>query len=108
MRGRALCASIFFRQHDRQYTCDDWFSMCALDIWLLIQVDLEKDRVAVGFQRPKVVLSIWIVGVTEVIVDLDRLDDAGDHFTVEGGDAHRYDYTTVAQGVTQRVVERAN
>ena len=57
MWGRALCASIFFRQHDRQHTGDDWFSICALDIWLLIQVDLEEQVVAIDFEHAKVVLA---------------------------------------------------
>ena len=38
MWGRALCALIFFRQHDRQHAGDDWVSICALDMRLLIQI----------------------------------------------------------------------
>ena len=75
MWGRALCASIFFRQHDRQHTGDDGFSIWTLDFWLLIQIDLEKDFVPVGIERAKVVLFVRVVGVTKVVVDLDGLDD---------------------------------
>jgi hypothetical protein len=73
-------------QHDRQHTGDDGFSICALDIWLLIQVDLEKDRSPLGFEGAKVVFFVWIVGVTEVIVDGYRLNDAFDCLLAECGD----------------------
>jgi hypothetical protein len=38
--GQGFGASVFFRQHDRQHAGDDGLSIWALDIWLLIQVDL--------------------------------------------------------------------
>ena len=68
MWGRALCASIFFRQHDRQHTCDDWFSICALDIWLLIQIDLEEDHGAVSIERTEIVFLVRVVGVAEIVI----------------------------------------
>ena len=40
MWGRLSCASVLFRQHDRQHTIDDGLSVWVLDIWLLIQIDL--------------------------------------------------------------------
>ena len=73
-------ASVLFRQHDRQHTIDDGVCICVLDIRFLIQIDLEKDRVALGFERAKVMFFVWIVGVAKVVEDFDGLDDARDGF----------------------------
>jgi hypothetical protein len=75
--GSGVLVSVFVGQHDRQHTRDDWFSVCALDIRLLIQVDLEKDRMPFGFEGPKVMLFVRVVGMTKVVKDGDGLDDAG-------------------------------
>ena len=71
-------------QHDRQHTLDERVYVCVLDIWLFIQVDLEKDRVTVGFKGAEVVLFVWVVGVTEVVIDGDSLDDARNCFGAQG------------------------
>ena len=39
-------------------------------------IDLEKDRVAFGLERPKVMLFMRVIGVAKVIKDGDGLDDA--------------------------------
>jgi hypothetical protein len=49
-------------------------------------IDLEKDRSPLGFEGAKVVFFVWIVGVTEVIVDGYRLNDAFDCLLAECGD----------------------
>ena len=41
----------------------------------IVIVDLEKDPLAVGVECAKVMLFVRVVGVTEVIVDGDRLND---------------------------------
>ena len=43
-------------------------------------IDLEKDHLAIDFQRAEIVLFIRIVGVTKIIVDRDSLDDSGNRF----------------------------
>ena len=52
----------------------------------IVIIDLEKDRVAVGFERTKIVFFTWIVGVAKVVVDFDGLDDARDCFGTERSD----------------------
>src|SRR5436190_1406024 len=54
-------------------------------------LDLEKDRVAVGLERAKVVLFMGVVGVTKVVEHGDGLDDALDGLFAEGGDAGCHD-----------------
>jgi hypothetical protein len=46
-------------------------------------IDLEKDRVAIGFERAKVMFFVWIVGVAKVVVNFDGLDDVRDCFGSE-------------------------
>ena len=74
----------------------------------IVIIDLEKDRVAVGFERAKVMFFVWIVGVAKVVVDFDGLDDARDCFGAERSDARRHDRMTLAEILSQLVVERAN
>ena len=50
-------------------------------------VDLEEHPLAVGVERAKVVLFVRVVGVTKVVKDRDGLDDPGDGFGTEGGNA---------------------
>ena len=50
-------------------------------------IDLEKDRLAVGFERAEVVFFVRVVGVAEIVIDGDGLDDARDSFGTERGDA---------------------
>jgi hypothetical protein len=53
MVGPVFVASVFFSQHDRQHTIDDGLSIWILDIRFLIQIDLEKDRMAIGLASVK-------------------------------------------------------
>ena len=57
----------------------------------IVIIDLEKDGVAFGFKRAKVMFFVWIVGVAKVVVDFDGLDDARDDFGSERNDAYRHD-----------------
>ena len=76
---------------------------CGIEI-----IDLEKDSVAVGFERTKIVFFIWIVGVAKVVVDFDCLDDARHCFGTERSDAYRHHRVTLVEILSQLVVERAN
>ena len=44
----------------------------------IVVVDLEKDRMAISFEGPKVMLLVRIVGVAEIVVNFDCLDDTRD------------------------------
>ena len=71
------------RQHDGNDALgDDWVRRiggmhCQCRI---VIIDLEKDGVALGFERAKVVFFVWIVLVAKVVKDFDGLDDARDRF----------------------------
>jgi ABC-type uncharacterized transport system substrate-binding protein len=41
-------------------------------------IDLEKDRFAFDFERPKVVFFVRVICAAEIVEHRDRLDDAGD------------------------------
>jgi hypothetical protein len=73
--GQCFRTSILLSQHNRQHAGDDRFSICALDIWLLIQIDLEHDGVAVHVKCPKVVLFVRVIGVAKVVEHRDGFDD---------------------------------
>ena len=53
----------------------------------VVIIDLEKDRVTIGLERSEVMFLMWIVGVAEVIKDLNRVENAGDRFRTEGCNA---------------------
>jgi len=50
-------------------------------------IDFEKDCMPISFERTEVVFAIWVVGVAEVVIDGDGLDDPGDGLGPKGGDA---------------------
>ena len=74
-------ALIFLGQHDGDHSLGDgWVGRIGgmrgqrgVEI-----IDLEKDRVAIGFERAKVMFFVWIVGVAKIVIDFDGLDDASD------------------------------
>ena len=74
----------------------------------IVIIDLEKDRVALGFERAKVMFCVWVAGVAKVVVDFDRLDDARDDFGSERSDAYRHDRMALAEILSQLVVESSN
>jgi hypothetical protein len=49
-------------------------------------IDLEKDRLIIDFKRPKIVFLMWVIGVAEIIVHGDGLDDASNSISAEGSD----------------------
>src|SRR3984957_4210235 len=106
--GSGVLVSVFVGQHDRQHTRDDGFSICALDIRLLIQIDLEKDRVAFSLERAKVMLFVRIVRVTKVVEYGDGLDDACRSLFAEGGYAWCHYGDAGRQILSQLIIERAN
>jgi len=67
-------------------------------------VDLEKDDVAVGFKRAKVVLLMRIVGVAEVVKYGNRLEDARDCFGAESCDAASQHCSAFTEVLAQLVI----
>jgi hypothetical protein len=49
-------------------------------------INLEKYRLAIGLERPEVVLLIWVVGVAEIVIDGGGFDDASNGFSAKGRD----------------------
>ena len=80
---------------------------CAVRVGVVI-IDLEKDRLAIDLERAKVMFFVWIVSVAKVVVDFDRLDDARDRFRAKRSNARRHHRMTLAEILSQLVVERAN
>ena len=99
--------SVLLSQHNSDHTLGDRAVRC---IWrmtgegFVVIVDLEKDGVTIGFERAKVVLLMWIVGVAEIVKYGDRFDDARDHFAAEGGDTTSYHCCTFTEVLPQLIV----
>ena len=99
--GSGVLVSVFVGQHDRQHTRDDGFSICALDIRLLIQVDLEKDRVAFGLkehreaEHSQPTSDVELASIERSLLTAEgRLEQLRDHIAVlskfeEAASAHR-------------------
>jgi hypothetical protein len=60
-------------------------------------IDLEKDRLTFGLERPKIMLFVWVIGVAEVVIHRDSLDDALDSLLAKRSDAWRDDGHTAEQ-----------
>ena len=43
---------------------------------LVVIIDLEKDRLSVGLERPKIMFFVWVIGVTKIVIHRDGFDDA--------------------------------
>ena len=71
-------------------------------------IDLEKDRLTFGLERPKIMLFVWVVGVTKIVIDRDGLDDALDSLLAQRSDTRRDDGEAAEQVLTQLIVEGAN
>ena len=71
-------------------------------------IDLEKDRLSVGFERPKIMFFVWVIGVTKIVKDRDGFDDALNSLLAKRSDAWRDDGKAAEQVLTQLIVERAN
>src|ERR1700687_1411337 len=103
--------SIFFSQHDGNDAFGDRWVCC---IWRMVGealveiIDLEKDHLAFGFERTKIVFFMRIVGATEIVVHGDCFDDASDSFGAECGDTVRHHSSAFVEVMTQSVVEGAN
>src|SRR5271166_1864639 len=108
-RHRRGAGSVFLGQHDGDHSLGDvWVGRIGgmrgqrgVEI-----IDLEKDRVAIGYERAKVMFSMWIVGVAKVVIDFDGLDDARDCFGSQRSNAYRHDRMALAEILSQLVVER--
>ena len=71
-------------------------------------IDLEKDRLAVGLERPKIMLFVGVVGVAKIVIYRDGLDDALNGFLAKGSDTGCHYRKAAEQVLTQFIVERAN
>ena len=71
-------------------------------------IDLEKDRLAVGLERPKIMFFVWIIGVAKIVIHRDGFDDAVDSLLAKRSDAGRDDGEAAEQVLAQVIVERAN
>ena len=71
-------------------------------------VDLEKDRLSVGFERPKIMFFVWVIGVAKIVIHRDGFDDALDSLLAKRSDAWRDDGEAAEQVLTQLIVEGAN
>src|ERR1700730_4290780 len=104
-------ASILLGQHDRDHAFGDrrisWIGGVVAEA-LVVVVDLEQDRVAIGIEAAKIVLLVGIVGVTKVVKHGDGLDDPGDGFGAEGGDAGGHHCKALGKILTQFIVQRAD
>jgi hypothetical protein len=72
---------------------------------LVVIIDLEKDDLAVSFECAEVVFAVWVVGVTEAIIDSDCFHDVVDGFSAKGGDARGDDGVGADQMLPQVVLE---
>ncbi len=75
---------------------------------LVVVVDLEIDHMAISFERAEIVLLVGIIGVAEVVVDGDCLDDARNGFRAKRRDARSYYGTPSAKVLPQAIVKSAN
>src|ERR1019366_3609165 len=66
------------------------------------------DRLSVGFERPEIMLFVWVVGVAKIVIHRDGIDDALDSLLTKRSDAWRDDGHTADQVLAQVIVERAN
>ena len=71
-------------------------------------IDLEKDRLSVGFERPKIMFFVWVIGVAKIVIHRDGFDDALDSLLAKRSDAGRDDGAAAEQVLAQVIVERAN
>ena len=71
-------------------------------------IDLEKDRFSLGLERPEVMFSVRVVGVTEVIIDGDCFDDPVERISAKGSDPGGDDGAAAEQMLPEVVVEGPN
>ena len=94
-------ASVFLGQHDGDDPLGDhrvgWVRRVSGEPLVEI-IDFEKDQMAIGLKRAKVVFPVWVVGVAKIVVHRDGLDDPGDSFGAERGDASGHNGMAVRAG----------
>ena len=97
-------SSVFLRQHDRDHSLGDRGIGRVGRMTgegLVVIIDLEKDSVAVGFERAEIVFFIRVVGVAKIVIHRNRFDDPGDGFGAEGGEPSGHDGMAVGQVAAQ-------
>ena len=102
---------VLFCKHDRYYAfCDSRVGSIGRVAGerLIVVVNFEKDCVAVSREGTEVMLFIWIVGVTEIVIEGDGLNDTRDRFDTKGSDPRRHDHRAMREVLTQRVIQPAN
>src|SRR6202047_1522916 len=104
-------ASILLGQHDRDHALGDrgvGRIRGVIAEALVEVVDLVQDRMAIAIKAAKVVLLVGIVGVAKVVKHGDGLDDPGDGFGAEGGDAGGHHRDPLGKILTQFIVQRGD
>ena len=74
---------------------------------VVVIIDLEEDDLALRFERTKVVFFMWIVGMTEVVIDRDGLDNSVDGSRPQGGHTGCDDGKTSREFLPQLIIEGA-
>jgi hypothetical protein len=54
-----------------------------------IEIIVEEQLVPFNFEHAEVMFLVWVIGVAEIVVDRDSLDDASDCFGAECGNTCR-------------------
>jgi hypothetical protein len=68
-------------------------------------IDLEKDLLSVGLERPQIMFFVWVIGVAKIVIHRDGFDDALDSLLAKGSDAWRDNGNAAEQVLTQLIVE---
>jgi hypothetical protein len=74
-----LCGLVLFRQHDGNHALSNGrvarIGRLMAECFVVV-LDLEKYHRSIDFERAKVMLFIGIIGLAEIVIDGDRLDDS--------------------------------
>jgi hypothetical protein len=62
-------------------------------------IDLEKDCLTVGLERPEIMLFVWIIGVAKIVIHRDGFDDAVDSLL-----AKRSDLASISRKLSRYVI----
>src|SRR5437762_493711 len=81
--------SVLFGEHDGDHALSDrgigWVEGVRGEFFVII-IDHEKDRLAIDLERSEVMFLVGVIGVAEIVIDSDGLDDTGHGFGAESGD----------------------
>src|ERR1035437_9211965 len=57
-------------------------------------IDLEKDRLSVGLERPEIMFFVWVIGVTKIVIHRDSCKYAP-NIDPTSSSAHRVDIVRI-------------